>query len=62
VYRYIIIVDKEVHLQQEKTDSDCSISLDTTRKYSVQYQSLVNGLPSNIITWLQGKCCMILIL
>ena len=27
-----ITVDKEIHLQQEKTASDCSISLDTTRK------------------------------
>ena len=26
-----ITVDKEIHLQQEKFDSDCSISLDTTK-------------------------------
>ncbi len=27
-----IVVDKEMHLQQEEIASDCSISLDTTRK------------------------------
>ncbi len=27
-----VTVDKEIHMQQEKIDSDCSISLDTTKK------------------------------